>query len=51
MTKDELLNKLGIKIQSIRKIKSQTVINNKYIYKQMTRKSDLYDYGFHHFYY
>ena len=53
MTKDELLNKLGIKIQSIRKIKSQTVINNKYIYKKMTRKSDLYDYlltrGFNHF--
>ena len=53
MTKDELLKKLGIKIQSIRKIKSQTVINNKYIYKQMTRKSDLYDYlltrGFNHF--
>ena len=44
MTKDELLNKLGIKIQSIRKIKSQTVINNKYIYKNMKRKSDLYDY-------
>ena len=44
MTKDELLNKLGIKIQSIRKIKSQTVINNKYIYKKMKRKSDLYDY-------
>ena len=53
MTKDELLNKLGIKIQSIRKIKSQTVINNKYIYKQMIRKSDLYDYlltrGFNYF--
>ena len=44
MTKDELLKSLDIKTQSIRKLKSQTVINNKYIYKQMTRKSDLYDY-------
>jgi len=53
MTKEELLKSLGIKIQSIRKLKSQTIINNKYIYKKMSRKSDLYDYlltrGFNHF--
>ena len=44
MNKEELLNKLNIKVSSIKKIGKVEIINDSHVIKKMNRKSDFYDY-------
>ena len=53
MNKEEIFNKLNIKVEKIEKKGKITIVNNKYVYKKQLRKADFYDYllgrGFNNF--